>query len=68
MSNDDAKAWEKVHKNKNIKNQSREICPNEKIRVAASLKADGIIDTFYDGVHTMYDVFQRGVKVAGDSP
>lgn len=68
MSNDDAKAWEKVHKNKNIKNQSREICPNEKIRVAASLKADGIIDTFYDGVNTMYDVFQRGIKVAGDSP
>ena len=43
-------------------------CPNEKIRVAASLKADGIIDTFYDGVNTMYDVFQRGIKVAGDSP
>ena len=32
MSNDDAKAWEKVHKNKNIKNQSREIYHNFRIK------------------------------------
>lgn len=68
MSAADAAAWDKVHKNKNLKCQSREICSKEHIRIAASLKADGILDSFYDGVHTMYDVFQRGIKVAGDHP
>ena len=68
MDSADVNALSKVNSANQLKNQTRQICDKEYIRVSNKLKSNELIDKYFDDVTTLYDGFMRGCRVAGDKP
>lgn len=66
LSAEEIEANKRCNATVSIHNQTREICSKEHIRVTNKLKTDELISSYFPGVHTLYDGFMRGCRIAGD--
>jgi long-chain acyl-CoA synthetase len=51
-----------------INNQSGVLLSTDGARISRMCDGEKLVETFYEGVYTLYDAFQRGVSVSGDKP